>query len=427
MPFTLAAEMSLTYDVNGNLITGDGKYRTYNSLNQLWKVYNGTNSSGILLEEYYYHPVEERVAIKKVYNSSGSVIETTYYFSKEFVRVINTTGVYNYTYVYQDGTLVAQDVNGVKTFFVNDAKNNIVATINSTGSVIDQNFYSPSGEITSSNNKSRYSYESKEFDSISKDTDFNARKYRPDWGIFITPDNQLYGIYSPQNLNRYTCDKNNFYKYEDKDGKNPFVIAAVIGFAWNSVYYMRTHEGSGWSHVGNTMAYGLAGAIEWGSAVSGPGGAGLGAAGGRAIERAVEGESVFSVEAGMDYFSSGIIAAGTFKISQVILPQPRMKLIKNPSSWFSSKTGQLFIADQFIENAISTPIIEGKNRIINQIQSTSLTSILSKISSRTSRSHRYAYNNPADYPNDPQGVCSALQNNNKQSNYISSIFNFRFI
>ena len=82
MPFCLAQEMSLIYDANGNLVTGDGFYRTYNSLNQLWKVYNGTNSSGILLEEYTYHPIEERVAIKKVYNSTGAVIETTYYFSK---------------------------------------------------------------------------------------------------------------------------------------------------------------------------------------------------------------------------------------------------------------------------------------------------------------------------------------------------------
>jgi hypothetical protein len=32
VPFTFAVELRLTYDQNGNLVTGDGKFRTYNSL-----------------------------------------------------------------------------------------------------------------------------------------------------------------------------------------------------------------------------------------------------------------------------------------------------------------------------------------------------------------------------------------------------------
>jgi len=50
--FYTTAEMSLIYDANGNLVTGDGKYRVYNSLNQLVQLYNGTDTSGILLQEY---------------------------------------------------------------------------------------------------------------------------------------------------------------------------------------------------------------------------------------------------------------------------------------------------------------------------------------------------------------------------------------
>jgi len=65
LPLTQALTYNLTYDANGNLVTGDGKFRVYNSLNQLVQLYNGTNTSGILLQEYSYHPTEERILVKK--------------------------------------------------------------------------------------------------------------------------------------------------------------------------------------------------------------------------------------------------------------------------------------------------------------------------------------------------------------------------
>ena len=99
IPVCFADTISLTYDDNGNLVTGDGLYRKYNSLNQLWKVYNGSAEIEVnLLVEYIHHPVEERVLIKRVY-SSGQAVENTSYISDEFVRLKNTSGIYNYTYV----------------------------------------------------------------------------------------------------------------------------------------------------------------------------------------------------------------------------------------------------------------------------------------------------------------------------------------
>jgi hypothetical protein len=52
----------------GGLTTKDDKYRVYNGLNQLSKVYNGTDTTGTLLESYIYHPTEERILAKKQYS-----------------------------------------------------------------------------------------------------------------------------------------------------------------------------------------------------------------------------------------------------------------------------------------------------------------------------------------------------------------------
>jgi hypothetical protein len=71
MPVAFAyQEYSLTYDGNGNLITGDGKFRVYNEFNQLVEVYSGNDTSGEVLEFYLWHPTEDRILVKKVFNGS---------------------------------------------------------------------------------------------------------------------------------------------------------------------------------------------------------------------------------------------------------------------------------------------------------------------------------------------------------------------
>ncbi len=67
LPITFASQINqtLVYDGNGNLITGDGKYREYNEFNQLIKIREGNNTNGTIMEEYIYHPTEDRILIKK--------------------------------------------------------------------------------------------------------------------------------------------------------------------------------------------------------------------------------------------------------------------------------------------------------------------------------------------------------------------------
>lgn len=115
---------------------------------------------------------------------SGSVIEKVIYVSPEFVRVKNASGTYNYTYVYHEGSLVAQVSPGNKTFYMlNDNKGSLTVVTNSSGQVVENTSYSPYGSILSGGSKTRYQYEAKEYDSVLGSNDFHFRMQ----GIAGTP------------------------------------------------------------------------------------------------------------------------------------------------------------------------------------------------------------------------------------------------
>ena len=116
LPITFASEVNqtLTYDANGNLITGDGKYREYNEFNQLIRVREGNSSSGERLEEYVYHPTEDRILAKKVYSGGNSPDEYVVYVNDNFVRSATNLGgtarVNDTYYVFDDMGMVGQKI-----------------------------------------------------------------------------------------------------------------------------------------------------------------------------------------------------------------------------------------------------------------------------------------------------------------------------
>jgi len=221
--------MDLMYDANGNLVSGDGMYRVYNSLNQLSKIYNGS-LEGELLQEYTYHPTEERVLVKKTYEDS-SLIETVYYVDSNFVRVVNSSGSFDYTYVKHEGQLVAQkNPDGSKIFIHADHLGSSTVVTDSSGDVLENTTYSPYGQVVTGGTSTRYGYEGKEHDSVVGDTDFHFRKYKSEWGLFTQPDTLIQNVYDPQSLNRYMFERGNPYRYTDPDGHAlPALGAIAIG------------------------------------------------------------------------------------------------------------------------------------------------------------------------------------------------------
>ena len=217
LPFVHA--VSLSYDANGNLVGGDGKYREYNSLNQLWHVYNGSSVGDPLLLEFVYHPSEERVFIKREFWNNGTLKEKTIYLSETFVRVTNSSGDFDFVYVWVDGRLVAQlNADGSKEFVHSDHLGSSSVVTNGSGVVIENTTYAPFGEVLGGGEESRYGYEGKEHDGVLGDTDFDFRRYKSEWGIFTQPDSLLPKVYDSQQLNRYSFERNNPYIFIDENG-----------------------------------------------------------------------------------------------------------------------------------------------------------------------------------------------------------------
>ena len=244
IPFIHAENLNLIYDGNGNLVTGDSFYREYDEFNQLIRVREGNLSSGDILEEFTWHPTEERILIKDVF-SNGVKNYTVYYVSKEYILIENSTGNYSEKYVYQDGVLVGQiDTDGNKKAVHNDHLGSTSLITDSNGDVVENTFYSPFGEILQGGDKSRFDYESKEFDSLTGDYDFHFRKFKPNIPIFNQPDTLIQNVYDPQSLNRYMFERGNPYNKVDPTGHVVWYIAIplaiiitiILDYAYDKYY-----------------------------------------------------------------------------------------------------------------------------------------------------------------------------------------------
>jgi len=365
LPVCFADELQLTYDANGNLLSGDGFTRTYNSLNQLTRI---ENSTGSLLETFVYHPTEERIYKKIVYDSAGAVKETITYFTADFVRISNSSGTFDSTYVMHEGQKVAEvKYDGAKQFMHDDHLGSTGAITDSSGLVVEQTTYSPFGEIVSGGEVSRYDYEGKEFDSVVGDYDFHFRKYCVKFGIFCQPDTLIQNVYDPQSLNRYMFERGNPYKYVDEDGHLPIVpviigAAALIGGVANVINYYSTHEDTSFSGAatyfgtgalaGGAAAVGAIGSVGASLAI---GAAFLGGATGKLLEDVYDDVSLKDDIGGI--LGAGALNAGASYLGGKLFPTKQLnKNIASMRSLFSlptTKSGQNFLSRTSANTALS--------------------------------------------------------------------------
>jgi len=229
--FPIVSALSYTYDSNGNRISGDGFYREYDSSNHLVRVYTGSEPLiANLVENYTWSLTEERVVAKYVYYNR-TLNESVYYPYENWVRVVNSSGSFDFYYVIQNSEVVAmEDYAGHKFYYHNDHKGSVQLVTNENGSAVERTFYEPFGAITSGGSKTRFDYEGEEFDSVTGDYDFDARRVDPLNNQFIQPDSVIQNVYDPQSLNHYSFERNNPYSYTDPTGLVAYAIGLSLGF-----------------------------------------------------------------------------------------------------------------------------------------------------------------------------------------------------
>ena len=210
LPVSSHATIQYTYDQNGNLISGDGKYYEYNDANKLIRV-RYQDSSGPVIAEYVYDHSGQR--IKKIEDGI-----TTYYVGKHFEKQVGTGNAKETKYYFANNARIAKkDQDGSLSFYHLDHLGSTSAVTDDSGNLKEKSRYFPFGDIRSGGS-AQYTYTGKEKDKITNSYYFEARYYNPVIRHFTQPDWVQADITYPQNLNKYSYTKNNPIRFNDPSG-----------------------------------------------------------------------------------------------------------------------------------------------------------------------------------------------------------------
>jgi len=205
------ADVSLVnqYDLNGNLVSGDGKFYEYNDANQLVKV-RENDKNGKVVAEYFYDFSGQRV--KKVENGV-----TFYYIGKHFETQVVAGQAKDTAHFFVDNERVAKRDDSGTYFYHPDHLGGTNVVTNTTGNVVARNSYLPFGEMREGGQE-KYSYTGKEKDTATDLYYFESRFNSPELRHFTQADIADPDLSDPQDLNRYAYVGNNPLSYVDPDG-----------------------------------------------------------------------------------------------------------------------------------------------------------------------------------------------------------------
>lgn len=208
--------LNYSYDANGNMIQGDGKYFEYNDANQLVKVRHG-DASGPVIAQYFYDYTGQR--IKKIENGV-----TTYYVGKHYETQVSGNTVSNTSYYFANKERVAKkDPAGNIYYYHNDHLGGTNVVVDQSGNTVEHTRYFPFGEVREGGTD-KYTYTGKERDKNTGSYYFEARYYKPELKHFTQAD-LVAVISNPQGFNRYAYVVNNPITLIDPTGHvwwNPF-------------------------------------------------------------------------------------------------------------------------------------------------------------------------------------------------------------
>lgn len=226
-----------TYDANGNLLNGGGRYQTYYSFNNVKRVGKGSTVHSTFL----YNPDRQRMRQIAV---NGSVTTTTVYVGQRYEQMTEGTVIDSHHYLYAGeqriGVLVKKnDATSTLRYFHKDHLGSVeVITAGSTGQVLERLSYDPHGKRRNVNRTddpantlssaitSRGFTDHEHLDGVDL-IHMNGRVYHPILGRFLSPDPNVQFPDSTQGWNRYSYVDNNPLSYTDPSG---FFLDGFFGF-----------------------------------------------------------------------------------------------------------------------------------------------------------------------------------------------------
>ncbi len=170
----------------------------------------------------------------------------------------------------------------------------------------------------------RYTFTGQESDHETNLMYYNARYYSPYLRQFTQPDEVVFDIYDPQQLNRYAYTRNNPVKYTDPSGNiaflaalAPIAVGAAVGGAIGLASYAVSTAISGENfNLGTAFKYTAVGAVAGGVAV----GATMVAAAGMAYATTVvAGKAAATAAASGITIGSGIVGQVTGNLAHTAL------------------------------------------------------------------------------------------------------------
>jgi RHS repeat-associated protein len=217
---SMSGSTTPVYDADGNTTTdqSDLKY-VYDAWGRLVTV---KNSGGTTLEIYSYDGLNDRMT-----NTVGSTTTELYNSTSGQVLEEDSGGMYKTRYVWSPGYvnemifrdtdtsgsgLTATGTSYQRLFVLQDANFNVIALVNTSGSVVERYVYDPFGAVTvltgsyGSRSGSSYSwvygFQGGRLDTVTGDNLFGARNEDPATGTWTSPDpvgfaggdNDLYGL-----------------------------------------------------------------------------------------------------------------------------------------------------------------------------------------------------------------------------------------
>jgi RHS repeat-associated protein len=151
-------------------------------------------------------------------DSAQTVVYTPF---RELMRIINSTGTYDFSYIYDGSTLVARiEPDGSKHYYHPDHLGSTTLITDEDGNVVEETFYEPFGAVTSGGTSDVKLYTGQFADDINNQYYYGARYYNPHIGKFMQPDPVIQAVYDPQFLNHYAYVRNNPYLLIDPNGKD---------------------------------------------------------------------------------------------------------------------------------------------------------------------------------------------------------------